>query len=29
MIDLENDAVVHVDYEQHRLVKKVIEDNDL
>ena len=29
MIDLEDDAVVHVDYEEHRLVKKVLEDNDL
>ena len=29
MIDLEDDAVVHVDYEEHRLVEKVLEDNDL
>ena len=29
MIDLEDDAVVHEDYEEHRLVKKVLEDNDL
>ena len=29
MIDLEDDAVDHVDYEEHRLVKKVLEDYDL
>ena len=29
MIDLEDDAIVHVDYEEHRLVKKVFEDTDL
>ena len=29
MIDLENDYVVHVDYEEDRLVKKVVDDNDL
>ena len=29
MIDLEDDYVVHVDYEEDRLVKKVLEDNDL
>ena len=29
MIDLEDDYVVHVDYEEDRLVKKVFEDNDL
>ena len=29
MIDLEDDAVVHVDYQEHRLVKKVLVDIDL
>ena len=29
MIDLEDDVIVHVDYEEHRLAKKVLEDNDL
>ena len=29
MIDLEDEYVVHVDYEEDRLVKKVFEDNDL
>ena len=29
MIDLEDDAVVHVDYEEHRLVKNLLENNDL
>ena len=28
MIDLEDDAVLHVDYEKHRLVKKVLENNN-
>ena len=29
MIDLEDDYVVHVDYEEDCLVKKVFEDKDL
>ena len=29
MIDLEDDAIVQVDYEEHRLVKKVRENNNL
>ena len=29
MIDLEDDAVLHVDYEEHRLVKNLLENNDL
>ena len=29
MIDLEDDGVLYVEYEKHRLVKKVLEDNDL
>ena len=29
MIDLEHDAVLHSDYEEYRLVKKVLENNDL
>ena len=29
MIDLEDDAVVHVDYEEHCLVKNLLENNDL
>ena len=28
MIYLQVDAVVHVDYEEHRLVTKVLEDNN-
>ena len=28
MIDLGDDAVVYVDYEEHRLVTKVLQDND-
>ena len=29
MIDLGDNAVVHVDYEEHRLGTKVLEDNHL
>ena len=29
MIDLEDDDVLQVDYKEHRLVKKVLEGNDL